>query len=265
MAVMALAMAGCNGSEGPAADASATAGAETAAPMPAAPEASPAAKGRSETVENDTFSFAYSYPDQAAAIPALRDMLDQRLDAAKSDVETSARSGKAEAGKDGFPFHPYERQADWKVVTDLPGWLSLSATLYEFSGGAHGMTNYDALLWDRGADTARKPGDLFTSQGALRDAIQAPFCEVLDQQREKKRGEPVQRSGQMFTECIDPTAQTVILGSTNRRTFDRIGVLVAPYEAGPYAEGSYEVTVPVTAKVMAALRPQYRAAFSVQP
>jgi hypothetical protein len=192
-------------------------------------------------------------------------MLDQRLDAAKSDVDASARSGKADAAKDGFPFHAYERQAEWKVVTDLPGWLSLSSTLYEFSGGAHGMTNYDALLWDREADTARKPGDLFASQDVLRDAIQAPFCDMLDQQRAKKRGEPVQRSGQMFTECIDPTAQTVILGSTNRRTFDRIGVLVAPYEAGPYAEGSYEVTVPVTAKVIAALKPEYRAAFSMKP
>lgn len=265
VAIMALAAAGCNGSGEPRQGASETPSAAAAAPSEAPPPAPPAAKGRSESVENDAYTFAYSYPDPAAAIPGLREMLDQRLDAAKADVDTSANSGKAEAKKDGFPFHAYERQAQWKVVTDLPGWLSLSATLYEFSGGAHGMTNFDALLWDRGADTARKPGDLFTSQDALRDAIQAPFCEALDQQRAKKRGEPVQRSGQMFTECIDPTAQTVILGSTDRRTFDRIGVLVAPYEAGPYAEGSYEVTVPVTGKVMAALKPQYRSAFSVKP
>lgn len=265
VAIMALAVAGCKGSGGPQPAASETASVEAAAPTQAPPTAPLAAKGRSEAVENDAYSFAYSYPDQAAAIPGLRAMLDQRLDAAKADVVSSARSGKAEAAKDGFPFHAYERQAEWKVVTDLPGWLSLSSTLYEFSGGAHGMSNYDALLWDRGADTARKPGDLFASQDALRDAIQAPFCDMLDQQRSKKRGEPVQRSGQMFTECIDPTAQTVILGSTNRRTFDRIGVLVAPYEAGPYAEGSYEVTVPVTAKVIAALKPAYRPAFSVKP
>lgn len=265
VAVMSLTMAGCNGSVAPEPGASETGRVEAALPSEAPVEAPVAVRGRSEKIENDAYTFSYSYPDEAAAIPGLREMLDKRLDAARSEVDSSARSGKAEAAKDGFPFHAYERQAEWKVVTDLPGWLSLSSTLYEFSGGAHGMTNYDALLWDREADTARKPGDLFASQDALRNAIQAPFCDMLDQQRSKKRGEPVQRSGQMFTECIDPTAQTVILGSTNRRTFDRIGVLVAPYEAGPYAEGSYEVTVPVTAKVIVALKPEYRAAFSMKP
>jgi hypothetical protein len=66
----------------------------------------------------------------------------------------------------------------------------------------------------------------------------------------------------MFSECIDPTDSTIILGSSNRQGFDRIGVLVAPYEAGPYAEGTYEVTVPVTRAVMDAVKPVYRSAFA---
>ena len=66
----------------------------------------------------------------------------------------------------------------------------------------------------------------------------------------------------MFSECIDPLASTLILGSANGQTFDRIGVLIAPYEAGPYAEGEYEVTLPVGAAVMRALKPQYRTSFS---
>ncbi|AXB77731.1 DUF4163 domain-containing protein [Novosphingobium sp. P6W] len=263
------AMAACNGSGSPDPQRSVAATGAPEATDPASeapPPPPPPAKGRTEKEENEVFAFGYSYPDAAAAIPGLRDLLDQRLDADKGDLVSSARSGKAEAAKDGFPYHAYERQTDWKVVTNMPGWLSLSAQHYEFSGGAHGMTVFDSLVWDRGADTARKPADLFTGQDALRSAIQAPFCDALDKQRAKKRGEPVARdSGQMFSECIDPAAQTLILGSTNRRTFDRIGVLVAPYEAGPYAEGSYEVTLPVTGKVMAALKPQYRSAFSAQP
>ncbi|PNU02177.1 DUF4163 domain-containing protein [Novosphingobium guangzhouense] len=267
--VLAFAAAACSGSGNSDPQPSATvAASEEALPMAStdAPSEAPPVKGRAEKEENDLYEFGYSYPDAAAALPGLRAMLDRKLDDTKGELVSSARSDKAEMAKDGFPYHAHSMQVDWKVVTDLPGWLSLSSEMYQYSGGAHGMSGFDTLLWDRGADTARKPLDLFTSQDALRNALRAPFCDGLDKAREGKRGEPVQRdSGQMFTECIDPTAQTLILGSTNGKTFDRIGVLVAPYEAGPYAEGSYEVTVPVTGKVMAALKPQYRSAFSVKP
>ncbi|MFC0205242.1 DUF4163 domain-containing protein [Novosphingobium soli] len=273
VAVLAFAAVACDGGQpnaqanaqasGPAGEAMPDAGAEE--PTQAAPPV-PVARGRSESAKTDLYTFAYAYPDEAAAIPGLRDLLDRRLEAGKADLVSTSRTAKADASKDGYPYHAYERQTEWKVVTDLPGWLSLSAVHYEFSGGAHGMTTSDSLLWDRRADVARKPDELFASADALRSAIRAPFCDALDRERAKKRGEPVQRdSGQMFSECIDPAAQTLILGSSNRRSFDRIGVLVAPYEAGPYAEGSYEVTLPVTGKVMAALKPQYRSAFSVQP
>jgi len=265
-------VAACQGSEaGPDAAPSraATAVADAAAQAEsAATDSAPApdAVARSEKEENDLYQFGFAYPVQAAAIPGLKALLDKRLDAAKADLVSSARSDKAEAAKDSYPYRAHSWEATWKVVTDLPDFLSLSADLYEFTGGAHGMSNFDSLVWDRRADTVREPLDLFTSKDALRVAIQAPFCDALDQERAKRRGEPVDRdSGQSFSECIDPVASTVILGSSNRKTFDRIGVLVAPYEAGPYAEGSYEVTLPVTGKVMAALKPQYREAFSVKP
>ena len=232
------------------------------APSEAASQAT-VGTGRSVEASNDLYEFAYSYPDAAGALTGLRDMLDARLASERTQLASSARDDRKEAKSGGFPYLSHSFSAKWAVVADLPGWLSLSADVYTFSGGAHGMSNFDSLLWDRRTNTARKPRDLFTSANALRDALQKPFCDALDKERAKRRGEPVQRdSGQMFTECIDPLAQTLILGSANHQTFDRIGILVAPYEAGPYAEGSYEVTLPVTGKVMAALRPQYRASFS---
>ena len=54
----------------------------------------------------------------------------------------------------------------------------------------------------------------------------------------------------------------MILGSSNGKAFDRIGILVAPYEAGPYAEGDYEITLPVTDAVIAAVKPEYRPSFA---
>lgn len=266
IAVLALSVAGCGGDNGTYAPPSGT---EAAAPAiedsaSEAPTQAPSlAKGRDEKDENDLYEFAYAYPDAAAAIPDLKALLDQRLDAAKADLISTAKSDRAEAAKDGFPYHAHSFQAGWKVVTNLPDFLSLSSDIYTYSGGAHGMSAFDTLVWDRRTGEARDPQAFFASKDALRNAIQPAFCDALDKQREKKRGEPVQRgSGQMFTECIDPVASTLILGSANGRTFDRIGILVGPYEAGPYAEGPYEVTLPVTARVIAAVKPQYKGSFS---
>ncbi|KHK92722.1 DUF4163 domain-containing protein [Novosphingobium malaysiense] len=220
--------------------------------------------GRSVEVSNDLYEFTFSYPDAAGAIPQLKDLLDSRLYAARDQLASSARDERKAARQEGFPYNPHSYVAKWAEVTNLPNWLSLSAEIYTYTGGAHGMSAFDSLLWDRRAETARKPRDLFASTDALRQAIREPFCDALDKEREKRRGEPVMRgSGQTFTECIDPIAQTLILGSSNGETFDRLGILVGPYEAGPYAEGTYDITLPVTGKVMAVLKPQYRTGFSV--
>ena len=94
--------------------------------------------------------------------------------------------------------------------------------------------------------------------------IQPPFCTELDQERGKRRGEPVKGDGSMFHDCIKPSEQTVILGSSTGKAFDKIGVLVGPYAAGPYVEGDYEFTFPVTAKLLAAVKPEFRDAFAVR-
>ena len=43
--------------------------------------------------------------------------------------------------------------------------------------------------------------------------------------------------------------------------FERLRVLLGPYAAGPYAEGSYEVDVPVTGEMRALVKAQYRESF----
>jgi hypothetical protein len=99
---------------------------------------------------------------------------------------------------------------------------------------------------------------------ALAEAIRGPFCKALNRERTARRGEPVMAdSDDPFDQCIDPTASTVILGSSNRQQFDRVGILIGPYEAGPYAEGAYEITLPVTKAVLMAVKPQYRSIFAL--
>ena len=262
-----LALGACSDKGQPVVASSTSASASAAVGGTTGPETPPApTTARDVKEENELYQFEYAYPAQAAAIASLRAMLEADLARNRDELATEAKEGAALARESSFPFNPYSRSVNWQVVTDLPGWLSLSALVGFYSGGAHPNYVFDTLLWDRAADKRRAPVDLFTSAAALSAAIRAPFCRELDRQRAKKRGGDQASSGiSEFDACIDPAAQTVILGSSNGRTFDRIGVLIAPYAAGPYAEGEYEVTLPVTAKVLEAVRPEYRAAFVTGP
>ncbi len=213
-------------------------------------------------ISNERYEFQFTYPVQAARIPELRDWFLARRASARSRIASQASQGQKEAAKGNYPYHAYASTTNWQVVTDLPDWLSLSAEIYTFSGGAHGMSGFDALLWDRRTGTPHQAADLFTSREALSSAVQSRMCKALDAERVRRRGAPLV-PGDTFSDCIDPLDQTILLGSSNGTTFDRIGFEIAPYEAGPYAEGSYDITLPVDGAVMRALKPQYRSRFSI--
>jgi hypothetical protein len=257
-----LLLAACRGGEEPAPAPTERQAAASPAAASAAP-AAPAAKARAVAEANALYTFAYAYPAQAAAIPALAAALDADLAEQRSTIAAEAREAKAESRDADFPFNPYDYGARWSVVTELPGWLSLSGLRESFAGGAHPNHWNDALLWDKQANQRLNALDLFTSKAAFSAAIQEPFCAALNRERAKRRGEPVQPgSGDPFDECIDPADSTIILGSSNKRTFDRIGILIDPYDAGPYVEGDYEVSLPVTAELLKAVRSGYRQHFA---
>lgn len=226
-----------------------------------------AAPGRKIHVDTPVYEFTYSYPAAAGRIPALKARLDKDAAREQADIAKQAREGRDAAKANGFPFHKYDSFVEWKVVTELPGWLSLSGFSEDYTGGAHPNHGPTALLWDKVRGREVKAVDLFASGAALSSAVRAAFCASLDQQRAERRGRPIDpKSTDPFDACLDPVKDaTVILGSADRAHFTRIGFLLGPYAAGPYAEGDYEVTLPVTPAVLAAVRPEYRAAFAEAP
>lgn len=232
-----------------------------AAPSPAARV--PAAKAVKIEENGKLFSFSYAYPAQAAAIPALKAELDREKDESRAQLVEEAKAGRDLAQDEGFGFSPYERSVDWSVVADLPGWLSLLGDSYEFVGGAHGNSGSTALLWDKAAGKRRDPLSLFVSKEAFNAALRGPYCQALNQERAKRREEPVKSgSGDEFDACINPSDLTVLLGSADKAHFTRIGLIADPYVAGPYVEGSYEVTLPVTPALIKAVKPEYRGLFA---
>ena len=83
--------------------------------------------------------FAYSWPAEVSAVPALVERLtverDKLLAEQKADWEESLREFAAD---DCGGCVNRDFQKTWEVVADLPRFLSLSASFYAYTGGAHG-------------------------------------------------------------------------------------------------------------------------------
>lgn len=220
---------------------------------------------RSVSEETDDFLFSYAYPAAAGNIPELAALLDRQLEQSRGELARDAAEARRAARADGFPYNKHSAETRWEVVSDLPGWLSLSARVESYGGGAHGNYGFESLVWDKEGARPLKAIDLFASDEALDTALGERLCRALNAERAKRRGEPVPKdSDDEFDQCVDFDETTVLLGSAGRRKFDRVGVQIGPYVAGPYAEGSFEFTFPVDRAVLAAVKPEFRDAFAAR-
>ena len=209
---------------------------------------------------NDLYEFDYSWPGAAAAIPGLSGELQKRMERAKTSLVADAREGRAAAQGD-YALPPHSSSWEWKVAADTPRFLTLTADVANYMGGAHGIYGKDVLVWDRKGSIARDSMAFFASPAALDRAIAPRYCRELDRQREQRRGMEV-NDNSPFGECPSVEDLEVIFGSTDSKAFDRIGFYASPYVAGAYVEGEYEVTLPVDNAILGALKPEYRRYFS---
>lgn len=221
----------------------------------------PSAKPFATSENTALLEYAYAYPAQVAAIPVLVEKFSAQMAMSKNDALKMAKGDSAAAKQSGYPFHAHSLQTEWSASADTPRFLALRSQTYIFTGGAHGMTGYDALLWDKARDRETSINALMISPAAFGTAIHDRFCAALDKQRAEKRGAPVVRGDDDFTKCIDPMDQVLTLTSKDGALIDGVTVIIGPYSAGPYAEGSYDVALPVDAAMRRAIKTEYQDAF----
>lgn len=212
----------------------------------------------------DTRAFAYSWPAAASAIPALAERLQAERDEQLAEQKDEWQSALADSPPDCVSCRNRGFEKKWLVVADLPDWLSLSAELYAYTGGAHGTYGKSSLVWDKSAGRGMAGIELFNSPVDLEQALGAKLCTALNEARAKRRGGPVEQDGEWPNDCPGLDEASILVGSSNGKTFDRIAVYFGPYVAGPYAEGDYELDFPVTASIIDAVKPEYADAFSVK-
>jgi hypothetical protein len=212
-----------------------------------------------------TRDFSYAWPAEVAAVPALV----RRFTAERAEMLAEQKiefiEGLSFAEPEGCFGCNRDLARDWSVFADTPRFLVLQGSYYIYSGGAHGNTIFDTLVWDRKAKKAFDSRRMFVSKSALQAALGAAWCEGLKAERAARW--EVEVSEVTLDDSIFPCPPIADLqlypASSDGQRFDRITLLAAPYIAGSYAEGVYEVTLPVTPAVLAAIKPRYRAAFTL--
>ena len=227
--------------------------------------AKPAAKAVTVSEENDLYEFEYGWPAEAAAVPELDARFRKDMEKAKAELISGAKQDRDERAKQGYEYHPHASQKSYETAGQSERLLSLESTVYGFSGGAHGSSGSASLLWDRQLSREITLPDLLQQGQSWTGAIRQPFCVLLDREREKRRQEPV-KADDLFGNCPEMRELTVVLSDTDKNgRLDHVNVIADQYVAGPYAEGPYEISLPINAKMIERLKPEYAPSFEPRP
>jgi hypothetical protein len=213
--------------------------------------------------DSSALQFEYQWSSEAGAIPALNRILRAKAEAGYRMAIRYAREDERSAKKDKRPFHQHYYDVNWETHGETGRLLALGAVIETFTGGAHPMHNFDAILWDRRAGNRIGITDLFIRPSAFAKLTRSAYCRALDKERlERRQGEKLDGE---FGEC--PKYSDLTIGPRDRQPngrFESIEFVAAPYTAGPYVEGEYAIDLPVTRQLIAAMKPIYRASFEPQ-
>ena len=214
--------------------------------------------------DSGALEFSYEWPAEAAAIPAL----DRKF---RADLQKAYREALANGREDQKLYQAQQREGatdffsmTWTTAGRTSRLLSLQSELSTFTGGAHPNTSYDALLWDRKLNRKTSMDSLLGESGNLAAATRTDYCKALNFERMKRReGEKLDLPE--FNACPQYVDLAIAPSDSNRNgRFDTIDFVASPYLAGPYVEGEYTIKLPVTAKLIRALKPEFRSSFEPQ-
>jgi hypothetical protein len=207
--------------------------------------------------------FTYAWPAEAAAVPALDRRFRSDMDKSLREFLANAREDQALAKQQKRPFNQHYYAMQWTTAGQTPRLLSLQNQLGTFEGGAHPMTTYNALLWNRRAHTPVSIAALFVRPGDLAAVTRAAYCKALDAERAKRR-EGMKIDLAEFNQC--PKYSDLAIAPVDKDKdgkFDALRFVASPYVAGPYVEGDYAIILPLTPKLISDLKPDYRASFEL--
>lgn len=219
-------------------------------------------------VENNTadYEFSFGYPAEAVAIPKLQSLFEKEIKKEQAQLIKSATEAKADATKNDYPYNAYQSGTAWEVAGNTAQLLSLSGFFSSYTGGAHGNYGFGARMWDKKAKKLLKnSSDVFANPKTALSLIRQDYCNGLNAERKKKLGADWKADDDgVFSGCPEFADLAIVFRGDTGKAINRIAFIAAPYVAGSYAEGEYEVELPMTAKLVEAVKKGYRGAFGVK-
>jgi hypothetical protein len=228
----------------------------------------PAARPFKVHEKSQAADFTYEWPAEVSAVPALVKRF--RADMQKRRAETIAGGKDEIAMRRKMGAEPIGYMHSTKVSTagKSPRLLSLRIDVSQYTGGAHGMYYSKGLLWDRRGGREIPLASLFAPGVPYLTALRALYCRALGAERKRRRGGDGKLGGGIseFDACPKLSELAFLPADSDRDgRFDRLHFIAAPYTAGPYAEGDYDIAIPVTKTLLAMIRREYRSSFEAQP
>lgn len=200
-------------------------------------------------------------PASVAAAPALYAKLYSEGVNDLNAFSDGAKEGYEELKAAGAPIQSFERELKWKVAAETPRLLGLELEEYENTGGAHPNGMLGSLVWDKQTGKALKPLDLMRDDvNTLK--LDAMVCDALHAEKKVRTGSPELQADQRCPIFAD--VKVTLERSTVAGKAGGVQVLFSPYEVGPWAEGSYELSFPIS-RLAGDINPAYAAEFGGAP
>jgi len=203
-------------------------------------------------------------PQAVAAYPDLHATLYREEVQAMRNFVEGAQSVHTEYG--GEQIAPYSQSVTYEAAGQSARLFSLRETTAEYTGGAHGMQSFGAVLWDKTGDRRIQPTALFR-RGADLTVLDQALCDAVNAARTQAVGEPSTLAlgeSDMWA-CPRALATPFVLApSTTDGRAGGLEFLIGPYQVGPYAEGTYQIVVPQSA-FRSLIDPAWAAEFAGQP
>jgi desulfoferrodoxin (superoxide reductase-like protein) len=148
----------------------------------------------------------------------------------KASLEDEAKQAAVDFEPQGIPFHTYELVADYNVSYNQKGILSLTTSIYSYTGGAHGGTGNISYNVDINS------GETISLKSMFKDEVN--YQELINEEIRKQiaQNPDIYFDGDMGFQTIADDQSFYIKEGT-------IVICFSEYEIAPYSSGSPEFEI----------------------